>query len=337
MKRKKQSSGEIKLKVVKAYHDGKSVIELSDIFNIVPKTIYNWIKYHAENHSFEKNEEELRGRPAKLTVANGKKLLSILKGPASQYGFETDLWNTSRLQIVCHKELKIKLSKMAIWRYLKKFDYSFKKVQKQYYETDISKQEDWKKKELKKIKKSVKMFKAILYFEDESNIQLSPVMGRSWGPIGEKIVHKVTGNRGSISAISAISNDGRLIFNLFDGGKRFNSDDIILFLKQMLDHHPKRHLVVVMDQAPFHKSKKVKIFEENQKRLHLFYLPTRSPELNPDEQVWAHLKNHELKSHQKTNLKDLKKLTRSKLSKLSRDTKKISGIFKRCDNSHLYF
>lgn len=262
--------------------------------------------------------------------------MKILKTPASKYSFETDLWNTSRLKIICNKKLGIEVSRMAIWRFLKNFDQSFKKVQKQYYETDLSKQEDWKKDELKKIKRAVKKHKAILYFEDESNIQLTPVMGKSWGPIGEKIVHKATGNRGSLSAISAISNDGRLIFNIHDGGKRFNSDDIILFLKQMLDHHPRRHLVVVVDQAPCHKSKKVKIFENAQKRLHIFYLPARSPSLNPDEQVWAHLKNHELKSHQETSLKGLKKITTKKLRRLSKDSKKLLGIFKRCNNSELY-
>lgn len=159
---------------------------------------------------------------------------------------------------------------MAVWRVLVKFDQSFKKVQKQYYETDVKLQEEWKKKTLPKIKRTVKKYRAILYFEDESNIALSPVMGKSWGPIGQKIVHKVTGNRGSVSAISAISVDGRLIFNLFDKGKRFNSQDIINFLEQMLNHHKRRHLVVVMDQASCHKSKKTKEYVESQKRLHVF-------------------------------------------------------------------
>jgi len=151
---------------------------------------------------------------------------------------------------------------------------------------------------------------------------LTPVMGKSWGPIGKKIVHKVTGNRGSLSAISAISNDGRLVFNVFDGDKRFNSDDIIKFLSDMLKHQPRRHLVVVMDRASCHLSKKTKAFVKSQKRLHVFYLPARAPQLNPDEQVWAHLKNHELKSHQQTNLKDLKKFTKKKMRALSNDRRK---------------
>ena len=336
MENKKHTPLDQKLKIVKSYINGHPIEDLSEVFDVTERSIYGWVKKYNQSGTLEPSTADGRGRPAKLSSFDGKKVLQIVKKPASAFGFETDLWNTTRLKIVCQRDLKIKLSKMAIWRFLTKFEQSFKKVQKQYYETDVKAQEKWKKSILLEIKKIIKKHRSILYFADESCIQLSPVMGKSWGPIGEKIIHKVTGNRGSISAISAISNDGRLIFNVFDGGKRFNSNDIINFLASMLSHHPRRHLAVVMDRATCHLSKKTKSFIESQKKLHVFYLPARSPQLNPDEQVWAHLKNHELKSHQETNLNGLKKLTKKKLKNLSLDSKKLHGIFKRCDNSKLY-
>ena len=107
-------------------------------------------------------------------------------------------------------------------------------VQKTYKEADENKQSDWMKKTVVDIKKTVKKHNAILYFEDESNVSLSPVMGTSWSPKREKISLKVTGKRGSVAAVSAISNDGRLLFSLHDSGKRFNSDDITDFLDMRL-------------------------------------------------------------------------------------------------------
>ena len=56
-----------------------------------------------------------------------------------------------------------------------------------------------------------------------------------------------------------------------------------LFIKQLLAHHPRRHLVIVMDRASCHTVKKVKEFVSLQKRLHVFFLSPRSPEFNPDE------------------------------------------------------
>jgi transposase len=329
-------SPETKLLIVKAYGNGHSAIELEKIFGYSRETVHSWVRQHRNGSNLARRRNPGSGRLAKISGLNGRRLLSILKRPASTYGFETDLWNTKRIQIICKKNLKISVSRMGIWRFLSKFEQSFKKVQKRYYEADAKVQEDWKRTVLPQIKKAIKKFHAILYFEDESNIALSPVMGKSWGPIGEKIVHKATGNRGSIAAVSAISVDGRLIFNLFSGGKRFKSSDIIDFLRNMLAHHKSRHLVVVMDRASPHISKMTKAFITQNKRLHVFWLPPRSPEFNPDEQVWAHLKNHDLKSHQETTIKGLKKLARRKLARLSNDQRKILGIFKRCENASFY-
>ena len=159
----------------------------------------------------------------------GKKLIEFLKHSATKYGFETPLWNTRRIEILCKKELGLTVSRMAIWRFLNKMDYTCKRVQKTYMEANPKKQKEWMTKTISEIKENVKIHHAILYFEDESNISLSPVMGTSWSPRGKSITARVTGKRGSVSAISAISKDGRLMFSLHNSGKRFKSDDIINF------------------------------------------------------------------------------------------------------------
>ena len=271
--KKQNLSEEIKYKIINAYNNGNSIKHLADIFNCHRNSIRNWINQYKLNGNFARKTKPGSGRIPKINDETGRKLLEIIKKPASKYGFETDFWTTSRIVIVCKKELKIKVSRMAVFRTLKKFKYSYKKPQKRYYEADTKQQQKWVKNVVPKIKKKAKELNAILYFEDESNISLSPVLAKSWGPIGEKIIQKVTGKRGSISAISAISNDGRLIFNLHDSGKRFNSEDIITFLGQILKHHKRRHIVLVMDNAPCHTSKKVKKFIDWQKRLHVFFCP----------------------------------------------------------------
>ncbi|MGO9743537.1 MAG: transposase [Roseiarcus sp.] len=52
-------------------------------------------------------------------------------------------------------------------------------------------------------------------------------------------------------------------------------------------------IFVSADGHPNHRAKTVERFvAEQQGRLALFILPPYSPELNPDEYVWNHLKNH---------------------------------------------
>ena len=71
-----------------------------------------------------------------------------------------------------------------------------------------------------------------------------------------------------------------------------NGDVFILFLKKLI-LDVKSPVYLIVDAHPMHKSKKVKEFVNSTGGiLKLFYLPPYSPDLNPDELVWNHLKYH---------------------------------------------
>ena len=127
---------------------------------------------------------------------------------------------------------------------------------------------------------------------------------------------------------------GQLLFRLVD--KRISSTEVIEFLAQMLRHHGSRHLVVVMDRAPPHTSKKTCDWIKSQENLHIFHLPKYSPDWNPDEKVWNHLKHQELASHQAKNKAELKQLARRKLQSMAKRPSLMRGIFYRCCVAELF-
>jgi transposase len=53
---------------------------------------------------------------------------------------------------------------------------------------------------------------------------------------------------------------------------------------------PDKQIIIILDNATIHKSKKVKQYLQRHQQLHLFYLPTYSPEYNPVELFWKWLK-----------------------------------------------
>ena len=75
----------------------------------------------------------------------------------------------------------------------------------------------------------------------------------------------------------------------------------------------------------------LKAFVAGQKRLELFYLPAYSPDFNPDEGVWSHLKSQELKAHQATNKEELIKKTHEALERMAKRPVLIRSFFKRCN------
>jgi transposase len=202
---------------------------------------------------------------------------------------------------------------------------TYQKPEREYYEIDERARQKWRRYEVPKIRKCVEKYRAILYFQDESNVSLTAFLGKTWAPRGQTPTARVTGKRGGVAAMSAISKPGHLLFRLLE--KRIASDEVIEFLSQMLQHHPRRHLVVVMDQARPHTSKKTKEFIERQSRLHVFYLPSYSPDWNPDEKVWNHLKHHELKSHQAKTKEELKRLTLQKLQSMAKRPELLRGLY----------
>ena len=335
---KQQISSSLKERAVLSYKSGDYTYEeLGKLYGVHHTTVINWVNKYSQGQSLENQRSPLTGRQPKLCDSDSQLILNLVKSPASEHGYDTDLWTTARLQQVLKKELKINVSRMSIWRTLKRYEYSYRKPEARFYHKNKDKNsEEWQKVTVPRIKKLVKKLNAILYFEDESNISLTPSVGKTWGAKNEKLVRVISPNKGSVSAISAISNSGYLLFSVHDDNKRFRSNDIIDFLNMMLKHHSHRHLVVVMDQAPCHTSLKVQEFIDSQKRLHVFFLPPRSPEFNPDEEVWNYLKNQELKEHKAKTTKELKKLTRAKLNRMSKKKNLLKGVFRNSEGATFF-
>ncbi len=332
--KKKHLSTDVKLNAIHAVRVlGQSAIQVSTTLCIDRRTIYNWLKKGKNAKKLSRKHNPLSGQQSKILGVNLKEILRIIKRPATEYGYDTSFWTTTRLIVILKKILKLKVSRMAVFRTLVAVNYSYKIPETRYYKPNLKKQKEWINKTVPEIMKVAKKYNAIQYFLDEANISLTPVSAKTWGPIGKKKIMIISGNRGSISVISAISSDGRLLFNVDGKSKRYKATDIVNFLSQMLAHHPKRHLVVIMDQAPCHTAKIVKAFIEKKKRLHLYYLPARSPEFNPDEKVWHYLKTHQLKSHGAKTIKELKVLVNKKLNKIKNNKKITLGIYKLSDGA----
>jgi len=324
------STYEVRVSAIKAILNNQPISSIIKTYNIDRSTLYRWrMKYRKNKDLRDLSRSPGSGRKRILGQDELDKLKEIVLQPATQYNYETDFWTCRRLIQVIRNELNIEISQPTTWRMLRSLDLTYQKPKRRYHESNDTLRKDWLENELPIILATVKKYKAILYFEDESNISLTAVLGKTWAPKGKTPIQKVTGSRASVSAISAISKSGRLIFTLHE--KRIASKEIIHFLEQMLKYHKRRHLVVVMDKASPHTSKMTKEYISTQKRLHVFYLPPYSPDFNPDEQVWNYLKNEELKSHQARTKDEIKMLAQKKLESMSKNPKLLRGLFFRCD------
>jgi transposase len=322
------STYEVRCRAVAAVSRGLPVGEVADAYGIDRTTLFRWVTRHRENGIEGLRRKSGSGRPRLLSAFDEAALLDIVLQPATHFGFETDLWTIGRLHRVVQEVYETTISPDTIWRRLRDAGLTYQKPERQYFQLDEDAREEWLRTEAPAIRKSVTKFNALLYFQDEANVSLTAFLGKTWAPRGQTPRQKVTGKRGGVAAMSAINGRGRLLFKLLE--KRINSDDVIAFLGQMLQHHRNRHLVVVMDQAPPHTSKQTMAYIACQSRLHVFHLPKYSPDWNPDEKVWNHLKHQELQSHQAKTREELKVMAHKKLEHMAKNPSLLRGIFFRC-------
>jgi transposase len=323
------STYDVRIRAVRAVIDeGITLTDVALAFGTDRSTIHRWLVRFAAKGEGGLQRKSVSGRPRKIELLDAEKLTSMVLSPASTFGFETDFWTTPRLIQVIRTQFGVCVSKQTVMRRLHEAGLTYQKPEREYFELSEEDRLWWRRYRLPQIRRAVRDFRAILYFQDEANVSLTALLGKTWAPRGKTPKQRVTGNRGGVSAMSAITSGGQLIFRLHD--KRIASDQVIEFLEQMLRHHPRRHLVVVMDRAPPHVSKKTEGYIRSQKRLHVFHLPTYSPDWNPDEKVWNPLKHQELKGHQAKTKAELKTLTDQKLTAMSSNRELLQGIFFRC-------
>jgi len=323
------STVDVRIRAVNAViANGFAVSDVASAYGTTRSTIHRWlVRFHKEGAS-GLNRRAVSGRPRTLTGLDSAGFRKICISRAFEYGFETDFWTTRRLIQVVRSVYGVQVSKQTMMRRLHEAGLTYQKPERQYFELSEAEREAWRCKELPKIRRAVRKYQGILYFQDEANISLTALLGKTWAPPGKTPKQQVTGNRGGVSAISAITRSGQLIFRLHD--KRIASEEVIKFLAQMLKHHSRRHLVVVMDQAPPHTSKRTMGFIADQPRLHVFHPPTYSPDWNPDEQVWNHLKHQELQGHQARTKDELLNVTNDKLTAMAMNKALLHGMFFRC-------
>jgi transposase len=238
------STRDVRIRAVKAVIEEQvPIVDVAKAYCIHRATLQRWLARHRDESDGGLDRRPTSGRPRKLTELDASGLRDIVLTPASDYGFETNFWTTRRLMQTIQSEYAIVVSKQTLMRRLHEAGLSYQKPERQYFELSEEERQEWRRKDLPKIRRAVRKHKAILYFQDEANISLTALLAKTWAMRGKTPKQEVTGKRGGVSAMSAITGSGQLIFRLH--AKRITSEEVIDFLSQMLKHHPRGHLVVV--------------------------------------------------------------------------------------------
>lgn len=161
-----------------------------------------------------------------------------------------------------------------------------------------------------------------LLFGDEARFGRQSDPRKCWGPSPTRPLVETELVREFTYAFAAVSPcDGKMVSLVLP---KANTHGMNVFLKELSRRFPKEYLVLVLDRASWHKSKKLEVPEN----VMIVLLPAYSPELNPAEHVWAHLRENYFHNRCFKSIKALEKHLASSLDKLEHQParlKKMTG------------
>jgi transposase len=316
-------------RAVRSIHDGESPEVVARIIGINRSTIYGWLAQYRRGGWSALKAKPLFGRPPKL---DGKKLKWIYntvtqKNPM-QLKFAFALWTREMVATLIKVKYNISLSPVSVGRLLAQLGITCQRPLHRALERDEALVRQWLKQDYPKIRALAQREKADIYFGDAAHMRSDHHAGRTWGKKGETPVVLSTGARYRMSLISAVTSRGHMRFMIKETGG-VNADVFIEFLRRLLIGS-KNRIFIIVDRGPAHVAKKTKAFVASLGgRLRLFYLPPYSPDKNPDELVWKHLKADTVGRTSITSFDDFKDKVRSSMLSLQRSPAKIRAFFQK--------
>ena len=321
----------IAVRAVEEKHYSPEVI--ADIFGISRSSIYDWLRWYRAGGEAALATRTAPGAPSVITpIMDWWLEQTVLNSTPIDHGYDTVLWTRAILAELLKKHFGIWVSESTVGLHLHHLDLSCQTPGYRALEQERAKVAAFLAAKFPKIQRLAEKLGADIGFEDEAGVGIRTRSGRTWGAVGQPPQVAVSDRRGSSNVLSIITATGELRYALED--KEMNGNRYVDFLRQLLSTRT-RPLIIIADQASFHHSRVVHEFvRAHRTQLRLFFFPTHSPELNPDEQVWNELKHRRLGKQPIKNKADLKRRVRSILKSLQRKAEKVQSFFQLPDTKY---
>ncbi len=255
------------------------------------RTVYRW-QMRFKRYGWKAFPIPKPERKYKLNESQINEIVAmILATTPLAYGFQTVLWTRQIIANIILNKFNISLHETTIGRILKRYKVTPQKPIRKAYQQNEIEVEYFCNVKFPEIVERAKNEGAIIVWLDESSIKSDPNNGHTWGQIGRTPVIQANGNPEKINVIGSIDQNGETLFMTYEGNT--DSEVVIKYL-DMLAKNKKDKIYLILDNAKYHKSNIIKehVSKYHKGWLELIYLPSYSPELNPCELMWAHLKSH---------------------------------------------
>jgi len=236
------------------------------------------------------------------------------------------LWTREAVKLLIKQQYGIDMPIRTVGEYLKRWGFTPQKPIKRAYERSSQAVKQWFETTYPAIVAQARKEKAELHWGDETGIQTDAYRVRGFAPKGKTPIVKLPARKSNVNIISAITNQGKMRFMMYR--ETMNCQLLIKFMSRLTKDAGCK-VFLILDNLRSHHGKIVKEWlAVHREEIEVFYLPSYSPELNPDEYLNGDLKNRVHSGMPARNQDELVRKTRSFLKTISKRPQHVQNYFK---------
>ena len=315
---------------IRLHKRGDKKVAIAEVLGVNRNAVSRWIELWesgGEEALYPKARGIKEGTGRSLTPEQARDIRRrIVDKVPDQLKLPFALWTREAVSELIINRCGIRMPVRTVGDYLKRWGMSPQKPVKRAYQRSEPAVVQWLEQTYPALKAAAKATGSEIHWADETGLQSGENRGRSYAPIGQTPVREHKGMAEKANMISTVTNQGKLRFMFYEG--RFTQQVLISFLKRLMKGANGRALVVILDNHPAHHGKMLKSWVDEQvKKLTLHYLPSYSPDLNPDEYLNGDLKYQIAKKPDRREKGKLREVATQVLRSLQKQPDRIRSYF----------
>ncbi len=329
-KLKPEAQFEIRRQAIRLHKQKHGPVKIGRLLEIDYNTVSKWIKIWRKGGmkalAVRKRGPKV-GTTLQLQLHEQKEIRKhLVEKTPDQLKLPFALWTREAVARLIEEITGKTLDVRQVGRYLKRWGFTPQRPVKRAYQRSEKAVQEWLKQDYPAIKKKAGQEGAEIHWADETGLNSHDHRGRGYTPKGKTPVRQHNARYEKVNMISSVTNRGKLRFMCYEGN--FTYQRFHAFLKRLILEAEGRKIVVIVDNLRVHHSKVIKRWLRRYlSRIEVEYLPSYSPDLNPDEYLDCDLKTELAKRPERRDRGKWRQTVEDVACQLAKSPKRVEKYF----------
>jgi transposase len=276
--------------------EGLTTLQIGERLDCHRETVSLWLERYRTLGIEGLHDEPRSGRPPSLDAAARQQVEAALDHPPPEEEQPRACWTLAALHPVCQSLARAPCCRETLRRAVHALGFRFRRPRLWAHQQDPA---SFEKQLLVELAKAQAQERAAgpsedgaspvhFLYADASDHQLLAVLRAMWMRIGQQVRIQTPPRNGRWTLFGSLNIlTGQFCWQAYE---KAITATFLEFLAYLLVAYPQGDVLLVVDRASYHTSRATVAWLKAHPRLLLLYLPSRRPDLNPVERIWAPLK-----------------------------------------------